>query len=213
MALAVEPTDGAAQPDVEGHVAGCASCAARLRELRDDLGLAVLTQTEPGSAAAATNARTAPTADALKHRMLAATQPNDAAALVGFHRRICRMFDLDDAAGHAVLKDATGEQAWQMSGPLSLFHFHPGPSLSSIAEAGVIRLAPGVTFPRHRHIGDEYGLVLAGVLRDDGSGRIGMPGDVLFMPKDSTHTVTAISRDPCLFLVLLYGGTPEIEWC
>ena len=50
-----------------------------------------------------------------------------------------------------------------------------------------MRLAPGMSFPRHRHRGDEHGLVLTGTLRDDSSGRIGQPGDILFMPHGSVH--------------------------
>lgn len=195
---------GDAQKAAAAHVTACPACRDRLRSLRDDLGL--------------TLAPLAPVGDAqvpatLRAHILSATQPDGADALAGFHPRICRLFGLSDDAGHAVLRDAMSEQAWQISGPMSLFHFHPGPSLRSQAEAGVIRLFPGVSFPPHRHIGDEYGLVLTGALREDATGRIGYPGDVLFMPQDSKHTVTAVSQTPCIFLVLLYGGTPEIEWC
>jgi quercetin dioxygenase-like cupin family protein len=62
----------------------------------------------------------------------------------------------------------------------------------------------------HRHRGDEYGLVLSGALREDLHGRVGFPGDLLHMPEGSTHTVTCVSKESCIFAVLLKGGMPLI---
>lgn len=215
LALDADRPDGLVR-DVAGaqHLAICPACAARVVILRDELTEQLL-----GASAAAvpsSSANRVASADLvdLKDRVLTAAQPQTSAAgLQGFVRRIRLLFDLDDAAAQKVLADALGETAWELPGPIAFFHFQPGARLAQVAEAGVVRLAPGMTFPRHRHRGDEHGLVLTGTLRDDGSGQIGFPGDIMFMPDGSVHTVTAVSNDTCLFFVLLYGGTPDIEWC
>jgi len=210
-ALHADAHDAASAPvaaQAHPHLLVCAACAARLRALREELTAALLTdEAEPA----------ADVAQAAKARLLPVNSGAGAAqavaALQGFVRRIGLLFDLDDAAVQKVLRDAHGDTAWEVPGPIAFFHVQPGPRLSAVAEAGVVRLAPGMTFPRHRHRGDEHGLIICGSLREDNSGRIGYPGDILFMPDGSTHSVTAVSSEPCMFVVLLYGGTPDIEWC
>lgn len=189
------------------HLAACPACAMRLVALRDELTETLL-QT-PGEAASP-----AGSVLALKERVLTATPSSPSlASLQGFARRIGMLFDIDDATVQKVLADSLGDTAWELPGPIAFFHFPPGPRLTGVAEAGVVRLWPGMTFPRHRHRGDEHGLILTGTLRDDSSGKIGFPGDILHMPDGSVHSVTSVSDEICLFFVLLYGGTPDIEWC
>lgn len=193
------------------HLSTCPACAARLSALRDELTQSLLQSTADAAPPAPA---ASPAAPPLKDRVLQATAPQTSpAALQGFVRRIGLLFDLDAATVQKLLVDALGETAWELPGPIAYFHFQPGARLATVAEAGVVRLAPGMTFPRHRHRGDEHGLVLTGTLRDDSSGKLGLPGDILFMPDGSVHTVTAVSDETCLFFVLLYGGTPDIEWC
>ena len=206
LALRVDVHDVALEPararDTQ-HVSTCPTCAARLAALREELTADLLSDGDAGAIASAQ----------LKDRLLRGSYDPGDAALHGFVRRIGLLFDLDEAAVQKVLHDAQGETVWEVPGPIAYFHFQPGPRLSQVAEAGVVRLAPGMTFPRHRHRGDEHGLILRGSLREDNSGTMGYPGDILFMPDGSVHSVTAMSTEPCLFVVLLYGGTPDIEWC
>lgn len=231
LALSADSPDGIGAPadaSLLSHVSHCADCSARVRALREELADSLL----PGAEAAPTAWRSASVAAApdsqdtsdgsasvaasaidLKSRVLRATTEAGPDALQGFVHRIGLLFDLDAAAVHKLLADAHGESAWELPGPIAFFHVQPGPRLQSVAEAGVVRLAPGMTFPRHRHRGDEHGLVLSGTLREDNTGKLGHPGDILFMPDGSTHTVTAVGDQTCLFVVLLYGGTPDIEWC
>lgn len=191
------------------HLAACPACAARLVALREELAETLLGETADGAGTAAAQSMLD-----LKDRVLTATPPTPSvASLQGFARRIGSLFDIDDAMVQKVLADSLGDTAWELPGPIAFFHFPAGPRLSNVAEAGVVRLWPGMTFPRHRHRGDEHGLILTGTLRDDSSGKIGFPGDILFMPDGSVHSVTAVSDEICLFFVLLYGGTPDIEWC
>lgn len=212
LALSVESPEGQGG-DATGarHLAACSICAARLVALRDELTESLLDSTADAPPAAPA---LLDSAHGLKAQVLQAAQPpTSAAQLQGFARRIGRLFDLDEPTVQRLLQDSLGDTVWELPGPIAFFHFQPGARLTAVAEAGVVRLAPGMSFPRHRHRGDEHGLVLTGTLRDDSSGRIGQPGDILFMPHGSVHTVTAVSDETCLFFVLLYGGTPDIEWC
>lgn len=186
-------------PEAAAHLAACTSCSRRVQELIEDL--AALTTREP-----------IPPPPALRERILAATAGSDEATpFAGFSRRVARLFDLDAVQADKVLSDANGETAWELRGPFSYFHFEPGPKLAESAEAGIVRLEPGVCFPRHRHRGDEYAIVLQGILREDTSGREGLPGDILHMPEGTSHTVTNTSTGRCTFAVLLHGGMPLIE--
>lgn len=186
-------------PEAAAHLQACASCSQRVQELIEDL--AALTTREPIT----------PPAN-LRQRILAATGGSSAEApLAGFTRRFSRLFDLDGNQADKVLADAHGDTAWEVRGPFSYFHFDPGPKLAPEAEAGIVRLEPGVCFPRHRHRGDEYALVLQGILREDQSGREGLPGDVMHMTEGSSHTVTCTSSGRCIFAVLLHGGMPMFE--
>ena len=212
LALSVESPEGQGGDAASArHLAACSVCAARLVALRDELTDSLLGSTADALPAAPTLLASA---QGLKAQVLQAAQPaTSTTQLQGFVRRIGLLFDLDEPTVQRVLEDSLGETAWEIPGPIAFFHFQPGARLTSVAEAGVVRLAPGMTFPRHRHRGEEHGLILTGTLRDDSSGRIGQPGDILFMPHGSVHTVTAVSNETCLFFVLLYGGTPDIEWC
>lgn len=186
-------------PEAAAHLAACASCSQRVRELVEDL--AAITASEP----------VAPPPH-LRERILAATgEKTNAAPLAGFARRLARLFDLDSVQADKVLEGACGDTAWEVRGPFSYFHFTPGPQLAQGAEAGVVRLEPGVCFPRHRHRGDEYAIVLQGILREDHSGREGLPGDVMHMREGSSHTVSCTGAERCIFAVLLHGGMPVME--
>lgn len=188
-------------PEVAVHLTACGRCQRRLQAVREDMATI-------GSLAAS-----AAPPPALRESLLASigqgpTNPRPFAGLAG---RFSRLFELDTEATRKVLSDAAGDTAWTWTGPVSFFHFTPGPSLVATAEGGIIRLLPGAVFPGHRHRGDEYGFILGGALREDQSGREAFPGDIVFMPMDSVHTVTCISREPCTFAVLLNGGFPIFQ--
>ena len=117
---------------------------------------------------------------------------------------IARLADLAGEALFALLRRIDAPDGW-IDGPpgIRYFHFSPGPTAAA-PEAGIVRMLPGTLFPRHRHIGDEVGLVLEGSLIDDDGRRHG-PGAVLPCPAGSEHAYTAgPGRD--LVLVSMHGG-------
>jgi quercetin dioxygenase-like cupin family protein len=85
-----------------------------------------------------------------------------------------------------------------------LFHFAVGPTLAATGAAGgVVRIRPQVTFPLHRHHGNETTYVLQGGYLVDG--HIHGPGSVIEMTTGSEHDYrSAPGRD--LLLMVLHRG-------
>lgn len=65
--------------------------------------------------------------------------------------------------------------------------------------------APGASFPKHRHGGDEAALVLQGAYRDE-SGRVG-PGEVSRRPKGSAHSIEILPEGDCFTYLVAYGDS------
>lgn len=75
----------------------------------------------------------------------------------------------------------------------------------------LIRMAPGCGYPRHRHIGPEDVLVLAGGYRDE-DGRTFEAGQFVRYPSGSEHAPVAIgsgpeSSEPCILFAVAHCGT------
>lgn len=66
---------------------------------------------------------------------------------------------------------------------------------------------PGARYPRHRHLGEEDILVLAGRLRDE-RGTYG-PGDICRSETGTDHSEEVIGQDDCICFVV-YRGTHEM---
>lgn len=120
---------------------------------------------------------------------------------------LSQLFDLDDADLAALFERAAAPTAWVPSAVpgTQLLHLTGGPRVAS-ADNGLVRIEPGLHFPRHRHLGHERVLVLEGGYRDEPSGRLYSPGDWHEMPAGTTHAYTALSERPLLLAVSLVGG-------
>ena len=114
-----------------------------------------------------------------------------------------RIFDLGAEAAADLLDKADGAADWLEAAPgVRYFHFAPGAALGQL-EAGIVRVRPGATFPRHRHRGPEVTLVLDGTLLD--RGQVHGAGSVVESATGSEHDYGAgAGRD--LILASLHGG-------
>lgn len=86
-----------------------------------------------------------------------------------FVRRGASLLDVDGDTMGALFAGMDDAGRW-MPGPgdgIELFHIDAGPAVAG-AITGFVRLAPGATFPHHRHIGFEDVVVLQGSFIDDG---------------------------------------------
>ncbi|HGG57102.1 MAG TPA: cupin domain-containing protein, partial [Nannocystis exedens] len=90
-------------------------------------------------------------------------------------------------------------------------HFQGGASVAT-ADVGFVRIDPGARFPLHHHGGDERGLVLQGLLREDGSGALAGPGDEVYRGPNTSHSVTSAGDQPLIYAVVVYDiDVPGLE--
>jgi putative transcriptional regulator len=126
----------------------------------------------------------------------------------GFTERLARLFDLgSERAGeliHEAGGPATGWESFPVAG-VRLFHLAGGPRVAG-ADCGLVRLEPGVRFPVHRHVGDEWSLILAGEAEEEGTGGRWIPGDLVHRASGTAHAYRVVSREPLVFAVVLHGG-------
>lgn len=145
----------------------------------------------------------APSAD-LRRRLLQTVAGQDRVArfapVVALFRRL---FDLPAETAALLLAKADGLTDWLEAAPgVRYFHFGPGAAVGQL-EAGIVRIHPGATFPRHRHRGPEVTLVLDGTLLD--RGQIYSAGRVVESATGTEHDYSAgAGRD--LILASLHSG-------
>ncbi|MCI0654103.1 MAG: cupin domain-containing protein [Methylococcaceae bacterium] len=140
----------------------------------------------------------------LREHVLAAIEPSNRFA--GFTTRFAELFDLgEQEAGRLFAKiDETTTDEWTSSLLLPgvrFLEFQGGPRVSA-AHCGLISVKPDTFFPRHRHRGDEWVLVLQGRALDN-RGSLLQPGDLLFAEPGSEHAFLTPGPEPFVFAVLL----------
>ena len=148
----------------------------------------------------------------LRERILAAI--GSEGRLDGFVERTGAFFDLSAERARQLLEAAQappeGDGWSEIPVPgVRLYHFDGGPRVAE-ADCGLVHLAPGVAFPRHRHIGDERSLVLSGSAEESGGARW-EPGDLVHRPAGSVHWFRAVGSEPYVFAVVLHGGIEPSE--
>jgi hypothetical protein len=121
----------------------------------------------------------------------------------GFFPELCRILALPVEAVRAVLGRIDDPAGWTAIRPgIARLKFAAGTALAG-AEATLLRLGPGVVFPRHEHVGAEMALVLEGAGHDEG--HVYAPGQLIAHAPGTTHEFTAGElRD--LVLVVVHHG-------
>ncbi len=126
-----------------------------------------------------------------------------------FFARAAALLDLPLEAVRPILARIDDPTAWERGLPgMHLIHFQAGPRLAS-ADAGFVRLQPGMAFPRHRHLGDEVTLVLEGGMFADG--RTYGPGEQIEMATGTVHEYRASPERDLLILTVHTGIIPVFE--
>lgn len=86
---------------------------------------------------------------------------------------------------------------------IHLIHFRPGPRMTAAVDAGLVRMTPGTAFPRHRHLGYEWNMVLEGTLID--GDRIYRPGQVFCYENQSAHEYSAGPGRDLVMMAMHHG--------
>ena len=146
---------------------------------------------------------TSPSID-VRHRILRTIEP--ASRFEGFVRRLCDFLDVNSETVRKILNsiDSAG-QDWSQTGfpGVLMLPFKAGNRHES-SECALIWVESGSVFPNHRHLGDEWGIVLQGTARED-SGCEYNPGDIVYKKSGSSHTVSSIANMPLISIVIHQG--------
>jgi hypothetical protein len=143
---------------------------------------------------------------AVRARLLRTVSGPDRLSL--FFERAAGLLDLTVEAVRAVFTRIDDATAWEPGLPgMHMIHFAAGPQLAT-ADAGFVRLQPGMSFPRHRHLGPEVTLVLEGAMRC--GDRVYGPGEVLEMAEGSVHEYSAAPERDLVVLVIQNGIAPVL---
>ncbi|MCP3165277.1 cupin domain-containing protein [Myxococcus qinghaiensis] len=185
--------DSPAWEAAERHLSTCSRCrveADRLSMAREGLSMAV-PPVEPPAAV-------------LRGLMERMEGPR---RLERFADRVAAFYDLSRERTLALLESLSDASQW-LPGPVEgseLLPVEPGPAREGMM-AAVLRLNPGVYYPRHTHHGREQNLVLEGGLREDGGHEV-WPGEELEKTEGSAHGFSALRGPACLCATLLEGAT------
>lgn len=120
--------------------------------------------------------------------------------------KVAAIADVSIERARELLLAVDTREVWE-SGPLpgvDLFHFTGGEKVQN-AITGFVRVAPGVAFPDHEHVGDEQVLVLTGTLADS-RGMEFLPGDVVDMPAGTHHAFRSVGPALLLIMSVIQGG-------
>ncbi|HEY3593741.1 MAG TPA: cupin domain-containing protein, partial [Polyangiaceae bacterium] len=115
------------------------------------------------------------------------------------------LWDITEAEVDGVFAKSSQRSAWKRT-PLPgvrTLGVSGGPH-SGQADTFMVRFAPGMDFPRHRHQGSEALLVLEGSYTDS-SGRVVEPGDLHEMSPGTEHGFHVAERGPCVGAVVQNG--------
>ncbi len=177
---------------IETELASSASLRARITRLYDTLATPALA-TQPVEPAGNLDARIQ---ESVAH-------PD---RFHGFLDRLTVFLDLPEPRVRELLdgiERAAGEWAPSELPGVRMRRFEGGPRLSG-SECALLWIGPGGSFPRHEHLGHEWGFVLQGEAEED-SGKVYKPGDIVHKPPGSTHLFTARSDAPFVSFVVYNG--------
>lgn len=116
-----------------------------------------------------------------------------------FAGRVAKLFDVTLDRARELLGLIERPASWVPQIPgIGLVHFEGGPSTVG-ADCGFVRMAPGVIFPPHTHLGDELSMVLSGQIHDVTNDRVLRPGDDYVQAEGTTHYLMCVGDEDCLY--------------
>jgi predicted ChrR family anti-sigma factor len=147
---------------------------------------------------------------AVLERLLArtATLPDKYAP---FFDQLTELFDLSEPELRRELERAADPKSFRASGlpGVRVFEVAAGPKAKA-SEALLVRFAPGMRFPRHRHRGSEATLILEGGYADE-AGQDFHPGDIDRRDVGGAHSFRTFTSGPCI-AAAVHSGFDFFAW-
>lgn len=204
--LVLGTLDGPMRATVELHLEDCDRCAAEVVALGEALSVLALSLT-PEAPLPTTRTSVLASVVEEQQRREGRAEPGRFAAFVD---RLAAFFDVTRERARALVELLAEPAAWT-PGPAEgvlLIHLEPGVRFAG-ADAGFVRMAPGARFPRHRHIGDEFALVLEGGFVEEG-GNVVRSGECHDLDAGTSHGFVALPGEGCIFAAVVREGI-ELE--
>lgn len=187
--LLVEYVGGSLSPAfqvcVAAHLHFCESCRA-IVAAQEQVAAGLLEQAEP-----------IPVSEGLFDKVLAkidSTMPN-----VGTRHNSTEAKDSLPPAVEKALGKSLDQVRWKTTA--SSLKFCRLPVGEKEHELGLYKIRPGGQVPVHKHLGEEFTVVLQGSFSDD-RGRY-LPGDFLYCDSSISHSPMASADEPCLSITAL----------
>ena len=120
-----------------------------------------------------------------------------------FVTRTATLWGVSEERAYEIFARSADKSSWKWT-PLPGVRILPVAEDAEGANKFMVRFAPGIRFPRHRHIGREALLVLEGSYTDT-HGRVVHPGDLHEMASGTEHGFVVAKDDPCIGAVLQHG--------
>ncbi len=168
--------DEGAAAQVEDHLGACPLCA----EVRDDL--------------AREGSNLEQLQRALRQRV---------GKFAVYSADIAELFGISQERAREFLRELESGRGWISAGTGAEMMWAPRVGVSQ-SLCVVLRGVPGVTFPTHRHAGEERTLVLQGGFKEDDGTEL-WRGMRLLKPPGSEHSVTVLEGPPCVAALRMDG--------
>jgi len=131
-----------------------------------------------------------------------------------FFARLAELWELPESRVLSELTRAKNPKAWSLTPLRGLTLFNVERAKGSTATTRLMRLDPGVHFPKHAHRGRERVLVLEGAYAD-ASGAEVHAGESQSMAAGSEHELCILGSRPCLAAISEQGiefTNPWLRW-
>jgi putative transcriptional regulator len=199
--LVLGTLDGPTRATVEVHLEGCDRCAAEVIAMGEALSVIALSlPPERPHPAVLTNVLTSVIEE--QQRRGERTLRDRFGALV---ERLAAFFEVTSDRARTLVELVDEPAAWSR-GPaegINLIHLQAGARFA-LADVGFVRMAPGATFPHHRHVGGELVLVLeGGFVEDDGT--VVLSGATQDLAAGTSHSFVALPEG-CVLAVIIRDG-------
>lgn len=120
-----------------------------------------------------------------------------------FVARTASLWGVSEDRAYQIFGSSAQASHWKRT-PLPGVRVLPVAEEAGGANKFMVRFAPGIRFPRHRHVGSEALLVLEGSYTDT-LGRVVRPGDLHEMASGTEHGFLVSQEGPCIGAVLQHG--------